>query len=670
MRAKKVKAKLVNQKFLMSGLYYIFRVSKQQLCLGFLLYETNRYVTLPRHFRGKDRMNRAKRYTLYMIFLKEETYRQKNKARMAVRVLAALGIAAVLFAGCTPAGQDKEPEGTSVTSSEIAEEKSNYEKYEIKPVKVEDNVISYGLGPVDDSEISQYAVDGKYVYYLARVDDKYELKRINSEDPSSSGIARFEYKDHYYNLYRYALRIEDAKEVTFVDLELNEICKIPNGDSYEEIIPYKDTYIVMNGEELLLLNNGKLEPFRKLKQGNFSMLSNNSSSDNTWLLFSDNNESGAFAFYIYNVGEDKYEEIADMGFSYYNGGFYDFNARRVMVRSLSESQGHEYEAQYKGAPFNTYFDGQAFYLADPDDMTLKYYDPAKQTICQLSEHEFGKYGINILGLHGNKLFVAFEQDIYEVDISGREAIPVAEYTIILHGEIDDMETEIRDKYSINILTGKNAVQHLTNNIKAEPVENDCRIYYSIKQIYKYIQRFGRDFFTEFRYGTSQGLYILMTGSTEVNNDGASIDAGGVAFRMEDRFYIILNINTDYTGKNFCHELMHSMEQNTDGMSLFPDWKNYNPKGFKYANSYAGTPDSKYSLDGPDGYDIYFFDVYSMTNELEDRARIFENILGVEKDECRINELPKLKAKAEYIRERLYKMYPALKDTDIFKNMDG
>ena len=162
----------------------------------------------------------------------------------------------------------------------------------------------------------------------------------------------------------------------------------------------------------------------------------------------------------------------------------------------------------------------------------------------------------------------------------------------------------------------------------------------------------------------------MTGSTEVNNDGASIDAGGVAFRMEDRFYIILNINTDYTGKNFCHELMHSMEQNTDGSSLFPEWSKYNPKGFKYANSYAGTPDSKYSLDGPDGYEIYFFDVYSMTNELEDRARIFENILGVEKDECRINELPKLKAKAEYIRERLYKMYPALKDTDIFKNMDG
>lgn len=590
---------------------------------------------------------------------------------MAVRVLAVLGIAAVLFAGCTPEGQNREPEGTSVTaSSEIPEEKSNYEKYETSLTNVEENVSKYSLGLVDDRENAQYAVSGKYVYYLALVADKYELKRINSEDPSNSGIARFEHKDHYYNLYKYALRIEDPNEVTFLDLDLNEICRIQNTVNYEEIIPYKDTYIVMNGEELLLLNNGKLEPFRKLNQSNYSLLSSNSSSDNTWLLFSDNNETGAFAFYIYNVGEDKYEEVTDMGFSYYYGGFYEFNGRRVMVRSLSESQAHEYEAQYKGAPFNTYFDGQGFYLADPDDMTLKYYDPAKQTICQLSEHEFGKYGISILGLNGNKLFVAFHQDIYEVDISGREAIPIAEYTIILHGKIDDMETEIRDKYSINILTGQNAVQHLMNNIKAESVDNDCRIYYSIKQIYKYIKRFGKDFFTEFRYGTSQGLYVLMTGSTEVTNDGAAIDAGGVAFRMEDRFYIILNINTDFSGRTFCHELMHSMEQNTDGMSLFPEWKDYNPKGFKYVNSYAGTPDSKYSLDGPDGYDIYFIDVYSMTNELEDRARIFENIVAVEKDESRINELPKLKAKAEYIRERLYKMYPALKDTDIFKNLDG
>ena len=606
-----------------------------------------------------------------MIFIKEETYRRINKARTAVTLLAAAGLMAALFAGCSPAGQPKEPEGTSATvQTTETEENSNYEKYETRLTNVDGNVSKFEIGPVDDREIPQYTVSGKYVYYLAHVADKYELKRINSEDPSKSGIAQFEYENHYCNLYTYGFRLEDTNEVTFMDLDLNVICKIKNTDSYEEMIPYKDSYLVMTGDDLQLVKNGNPEPFRKLKQNNFSLVNTKISADNTWLLFNDNNETGAFTYYIYNVNDDKYEAVSDMGYNFYPGGFYDINAKRVMIRNLSDSQGQEYEAQYTGAPYNSYFDGQRLYFADPNDMTLKYYDPAKQTICDLSEHEFGKYAITILGLNGNKLFVAFELDIYEVDISGREEIPIAEYTIILHGKISDIENEIRDQYSINILTGQEAIKHLTSNIKAQPFEDDFRIYYSIKQIYKYIKRFGKDFFREFRYGTSQGLYVMLTGTMEVTNDGAAIDAGGVAFRMEDRFYIILNINTDYNGKNFCHELMHSMEQNTDGSSLFPDWKNYNPKGFKYANSYAGTPDSKYSIDGPDGYDIYFFDVYSMTNELEDRARIFENIIGVEKDECRINDLPKLKAKALYMRERLYKMYPALKDTDVFKNLDG
>ena len=605
-----------------------------------------------------------------MTFIKEETYRRINRKHIAVSLLAASCLMAVI-AGCSPAGQPKEPEGTSVTARTAEpEENSNYEKYETRLTDVEGNVSKFELGPVDDREIPQYTVSGKYVYYLAHVADNYELKRINSEDPSKSGIAQFEYKDHFCSLYNYGVRIEDTNEVTFMDLDLNIICKIRNTESYEEMIPYKDSYLVMTGDDLQLVKDGNPEPFRKLKQNNFSLVNTKISSDNTWLLFNDNNETGAFTYYIYNVGEDKYEAVSDMGYNFYPGGFYDINAKRVMIRSLSDSQGQEYEAKYAGAPYNSYFDGQRIYLADPNDMTLKSYDPAKQTICELSEHEFGKYGITILGLNGNKLFVAYSLEIYEVDISGREEIPIAEYTIILHGKISDIETEIRDKYSINILTGQEAVKHLTSNIKADPFEDDFRIYYSIKQIYKYIKRFGKDFFREFRYGTSQGLYVMLTGTMEVTNDGAAIDAGGVAFRMEDRFYIILNINTDYNGKNFCHELMHSMEQNTDGMSLFPDWKNYNPKGFKYANSYAGTPDSKYSIDGPDGYDIYFFDVYSMTNEMEDRARIFENIIGVEKDECRINDLPKLKAKAMYMRERLYKMYPSLKDTDVFKNLDG
>ena len=604
-----------------------------------------------------------------MIFIKEETYRRINMIRAAVVLFAAAGLSTAFFSGCSPAVQAKEPQGTSVIASS-AEDKDNYEKADYTLSQVEGNVSRFEIGLIDDRTSPQYVISGKYAYFLSAVGDNYELKRINIDDPSSSGVARFEFADHYCCLYSYAFRYEGKTEVTFMDLDLNAICKIPKTEYFEDIIPYKDSYIVICGDDLQLVKNGSLEPFRKLKQSNFSLLTSEVTEENTWLLFTDNNDSGAFTYYIYNVNEDKYETVTDMGFNYYSDGFYDINGRRVMYRKLSDPKSQEFEAKYTGAPFNTYFDGQRVYLADPSDMTLKYYDPVKNTICDLTDYEFGKYSIRILGLNGSRLILAFRDELYVVDVSGREEIPLEEYVIILHGKVVDIENEIRDQYSINILTGKAAVQHLLGNIKADAVEDDFRIYYSIKQIYRYIKRFGKDFFKEFRYGTSQGLYVLMTGITEVTNDGAAIDAGGVAFRSEDRFYMILNINTDYTGRNFCHELMHSMEQNTDGVSLFPEWKKYNPQGFMYAGSYAVAADSKYSIEGPDGYDVYFYDVYSKTNELEDRARIFENIVAVEKDESRVNELPKLKAKALYIRERLYKLYPSLKDTDIFKNLDG
>ena len=55
--------------------------------------------------------------------------------------------------------------------------------------------------------------------------------------------------------------------------------------------------------------------------------------------------------------------------------------------------------------------------------------------------------------------------------------------------------------------------------------------------------------------------------------------------------------------------------------------------------------------------------------MEDRARVFENMLAPKKEDCTINEYPRLKAKAQYIKERICKLYPSLKDTDIFMNLD-
>jgi hypothetical protein len=68
------------------------------------------------------------RYTQYMTFIKEETYRRNNILRTAAVLIAAAGLLTALVSGCSPVGKDKEPQGASVTVSSSDEEKSNFEK--------------------------------------------------------------------------------------------------------------------------------------------------------------------------------------------------------------------------------------------------------------------------------------------------------------------------------------------------------------------------------------------------------------------------------------------------------------------------------------------------------------------------------------------------------------
>ena len=605
-----------------------------------------------------------------MFFKNKKSVNFIRRPELAAVLLIALCTA--VFAGCSIAGRTKEPEGASVTvSASTSEEKSNYSKYAAGVVPVEEKVNKYQLGPINDREAPEAVVSGKYVYFLSRVSEDYQMVKINIEDPADSGIATIEGEDEgsFCLLYDYGVRVEKKEEVIFMDLELNVICTVQNQEVFEYMVPYKDTFLVLQGDDLSILKDGRLEPFRKLNRSVYTVMHHQFLGDNTRLLLNDNNSEGEFGFFIYDVNADKYETVSEMGFNYFSDGFYDVNPKRLMTRNYSEEKSNEYENKYPGTVGTSFFDGQRLYLCDEGDLTLRYYDPSHQTICTLSEHEFSKYGVNFIGITGNNLFLILSGELYFVDTSNCEEMPIEEYKIVLHGKIIDLETELRDKYSVNFLEGEKAAKHIRDNIEAEAVNEETRVYHIMKRIAVYIRRFGKEFFDEFRYGTSKGVYILLTGYTQVTNDGAKIDAGGVAFRQGDIFYIILNVNNEDPARNFCHEIMHTMEQNSDSTTFFPEWKKYNPKGYKYADSYAKDTDDKYTINDSDDSEKYFYDSYSKTNAMEDRARVFENMLAPSREECNINQYPRIKAKAQYLKERICKLYPSLKDTDIFENLD-
>lgn len=607
-----------------------------------------------------------------MIFIKEIINRRANILRSTLVLLAGTVLMTALYAGCA---LRKTPDNPDVTASSVQteqEDKGPYKKYDAKLANVEDNVSKFDFGLMDDRESPEAVISGKYIYFLSRVSGRYEMRKINTEDLSDAGLAQInEEGDYFCSLLPFGVRVESNDKVTFMDLDLNVIYSLKNTEAYEYFIPYKDTYLIQQGDDLSILKDGKLEPYKKLNNPNYVVIHQQILADNTKIVLNYNDNTGPYKFYIYDVNADSYEEIAEMGFNYNDTGFYDVNPLRLKIRNLSEPKEQEFENKYPGIIGNSFFDGTKLFICDEGDTKIRYYDPSSQMICTLSDHEFAKYGVNFIGNTGKKVICLFRSELYVVDIANREELHLEEFKIKLHGEIVDIEDEIRDKYSVNILTGEAAAKHIRENVEADAVKEETRVLYSIKKIAVYIRRFGKEFFDDFRYGTSKGLYILLTGYTQVTNDGAKIDAGGVAFRQDDIFYIILNINNEDPARNFCHEIMHSMEQNSDSDTLFPEWKKYNPKGFKYADSYAEQPDPKFTFNGSDDDEVYFMDEYSKTNAMEDRARVFENMLAPDKkEECQINGLPRLKAKATYIRERLCKVYTSLKNTDIFKNLDG
>ena len=607
-----------------------------------------------------------------MFFLKKIQKSNIKRTKATAVLLGAACLMTGIYAGCSLIGKPADPnESAASASPAVTEKQSNYMDYVAGISVFDGNVSKYETGPYNDSEPCDYVLNGKYAYKLYRTEGQYYIKKIDVEAPSRSGLAQISCdKDYSCTLSAFGVRLENEDEVIFYDLDMNEILKVPNTKYYEAIVPYKDSYLYLEGDELFILKDGQKEAFRKLNLPDYGILCQKITSENTLLALTDNNQEGPFSYYVYDVNADTYSKIGEMCFNYFENGYFDAYPNKIRIRNLSDEKEQEFENKYPGYIGTSFYDGEKIYFSDQTDLTIRTYDPVKKTISTLTEHEFGQYGVNILGVIGKEVFFVYSGQLYVVDSSNCTEIPVEEFNIILHGNRDDLERVIRDKYSVNILTGEAAAKHILKNVKCEAFNQETRILYSLKQIAPYIERFGKEFFDEFRYGTSKGLYVLLTGHTEVTNDGAKIDAGGVAFREGDIFYIILNINNDGLAKSFCHELMHSMEQNSDSSKFFPDWKKYNPKGYKYADSYAKNPDDKYTQWGSSPEEVYFYDQYSKTNALEDRARVFENFVAVSKEECRLKDFPKIKAKALYIKERILKLYPSLKGSDIFKNLDG
>lgn len=178
------------------------------------------------------------------------------------------------------------------------------------------------------------------------------------------------------------------------------------------------------------------------------------------------------------------------------------------------------------------------------------------------------------------------------------------------------------------------------------------------ELAKYPQGFLKQFRNSVREG---GLYFCLTGAIE-----GGLDASGFARLSGDRYNVVLDITASNLAGTIHHELWHAIEMriSTDAFAG-SRWNACNPGGFAYYGKYdSGYADlTRWTYTGGSGEDSYFVDPYSRINGREDRARIWEYVMGGKAAE--LTQASAIKAKLEIMNDLMRQRFDAQSWPEVF-----
>lgn len=311
---------------------------------------------------------------------------------------------------------------------------------------------------------------------------------------------------------------------------------------------------------------------------------------------------------------------------------------------------------------NNYADKHSLSLTNYDDLTRKSIDISsdfKDYSAEQAKLHNDMYACILRGVElENAIFIWDTSLSSEYKINDIEKISVNE----LDNKITDLEESIRNTYNIDLETNKeyNADffdYEFSNTVpKAEVL---LRLY----DLDYCLSTFPTRLYSEMIEGGDFSLgfdkfKIYMIG--EFNQD-ENVDA--YCSNLNNELYIVFSMKY-FRYSTFCHELMHALEYRIwDYDNEFEEkWCNLNPDNFEYQgkeNYSTYYYENEYVQD-------YFARDYGLTNNLEDRATVFEAICdsGIENqaDAWWINKNP-LKAKATLLKKTLEKSFASLKNSN-------
>ena len=541
--------------------------------------------------------------------------------------------------------------------------KENLYKYKITKdyenilaIKEDKNYIYVLSSKETEKEIKEY----KLIKYNLELSNIEKEVTFNTKDIGPSIII----KDNYVNVVS-----SSNVSIYKFDKSLKLISKL------EKNIEEYDLYGVYKEEPLLIKDN---EIYINDKLYDKVLTSCNKAisiiyKDNSFIYF-DNEELNISC--IYNIHKKTTDYLDNSIIEPINNGYmlYNYKDNKVIIKKENEKK-YYLNSKNETSNIKVNNDGTKLITFNDDSKELKIYDLENnkiinKIILNLSSEEF----ISLFILNDLAYAVVTNGISYDLYVWNYKENTLNE-SMISHSDSKskinsyELVTKIKNEFNVNMYIYEKGVRFF-NDFYALPSYDDELTYDSLSKTYKMLSNFNKEFYDKFYINDNNGIEIYLTDKVAPSDLNIQIkNPSAYSLVMNNTYIIALNINTNSYEKTLCHELMHTIENNMHDLynnkilknEPFNKWNEYNPKDFKYNNSYIEESNDRYTISSEK--DVYFIDSYSHTYPSEDRARIFEQFC---KDKSIIEKYSKIKKKAEYLKNEIVNAYPSIKDSILFR----
>lgn len=612
--------------------------------------------------------------------MKKELRHLTGKYIAAISVFLAASVIALTATSCSEKNVTPISETSSVQTSASAPTESSVTTEsagrtitigEMKELKVPfgritENVGYYQLG-LAVKDAPTYRVKGQYVYCLSGHNGEYQLRKINIEDLERSDVCEIKVDGGSVSFFDLGFKFDLPGETVFYDFSLHEIYRTRTAVNEQILAPYKDGYIIKDGDDIRILHLDEDTPFRKLDSKEYEITGSHSTGEETYLILKNKNEPASDRCSVYDVNRDVYWRQIPDNVKLSDAGMVRFAGGKYIITNFARRKTGTYSSRNPGKAGSSLFDGVKLYFFDEADRKIKYYIPSRQQICVLSEAEFTD-GATIRGVYGNYVYVEYAGVIYFIDTAGQKEVAGEAYMKKISTDLAALKKNLEFHYKITILNGKDVIKPASNIATVEAVTSDLENLTATTRLYTALKKFNYRFFDTFKQNKKAGVCIMLCGNMNVMNAKSGVE--GFSFTGDDAYYIALDARSADLPTTFCREIMHTVENRmADADRVFGEWNRYNPDGFVYSELSAGAAEAPYVPETEsDPANVYFTDSFACASPAEDRARLFAVMFMPETYKRNLSDYPCLMSKAAGLKHVLLTYYPSLSDTAALQNI--